>query len=67
MIQIHAKLFKQLQGHSDFLPPEKQSIYAVGEGIASTITSRYYKGIGGHGDNLIVVIHDEEKESKLPY
>lgn len=61
MKQIHGKLFKQLPGHSDWLPPEKQSIYAVGEGIASTITSRYYKGIGGHGDNLIIVEVKDEK------
>ena len=53
---IPCKLFKQLPRHSDFLSMNDASICQVGGELASTITARYYKGIGNHHDNMVMEI-----------
>ena len=39
----------------EFLSITKGSLDHINNFIASTITARYYKGIGAHGDNVIIV------------
>ena len=44
------------QSHlGEFLSITKGSLDHINNFIASTITARYYKGIGAHGDNVIIV------------
>ena len=47
------KLFKQFPGEK-FLSMNDAFITDVGTDTASTITARYYKGLGNHKDNLVV-------------
>ena len=51
--QIPCKLNKMPEGHLDSLDNAK--ICDVDTPTASTITSRYYKGIGAHKDNMCIV------------
>lgn len=54
--QIPCKLDKMPDGHLDSLDNDK--ICDIDTPTASTITSRYYKGIGAHKDNMrIVAMH----------
>lgn len=51
-----------------FLPVDEHSIKISNDGIASTITARYYKGISAHGDNCVLEIerNEEMNEDKKP-
>ena len=51
--QIPCKLNKMPEGHLDSLDNAK--ICDVDTPTASTVTSRYYKGIGAHKDNMCIV------------
>lgn len=51
--QIPCKLDKMPDGHLDSLDNAK--ICDVDTPTASTVTSRYYKGIGAHKDNMCIV------------
>lgn len=51
--QIPCKLNKMPNGHLDRLDNAK--ICDVATKTASTVTSRYYKGIGAHKDNMCIV------------
>lgn len=51
--QIPCKLDKMPNGHLDSLDNAK--ICDIGTPTASTVTSRYYKGIGSHKDNMCIV------------
>lgn len=51
--QIPCKLDKMPYGHLDSIGNAK--ICDVGTPTASTVTSRYYKGIGAHKDNMCIV------------
>lgn len=51
--QIPCKLNKMPEGHLDILDNAK--ICDVDTPTASTVTSRYYKGIGAHKDNMCIV------------
>lgn len=51
--QIPCKLDKMPDGHLDSLDNSK--ICDVDTPTASTVTSRYYKGIGAHKDNMCIV------------
>lgn len=51
--QIGAKLFKQFPGEK-FLSMDDAFITDVGTDTASTVTDRYYKGLGNHKDNMIL-------------
>lgn len=51
--QIPCKLNKMPNGHLDRLDNAK--ICDVATQTASTVTSRYYKGIGAHKDNMCIV------------
>lgn len=51
--QIPCKLNKMPEGHLDSL--DNAQICDVDTPTASTITSRYYKGIGAHKDNMCIV------------
>lgn len=48
-----AKLFKQFPGEK-FLPMSDAFMSDVGTDTASTLTARYYKGLGNHKDNMVV-------------
>lgn len=47
------KLFKQFSGQP-YLPLDQAFLADVGTETASSVTSRYYKGVSGHKDNLVV-------------
>ena len=47
------KLFKQYPGER-FLSMNDAFMTDIGTDIASTVTARYYKGLGNHKDNLVV-------------
>ncbi len=51
--QIPCKLNKMLEGHLDSLDNAK--ICDIDTPTASTVTARYYKGIGAHKDNMCIV------------
>ena len=51
--QIPCKLNKMPEGHLDSLDNAK--ICDIDTTTASTVTSRYYKGIGAHKDNMCIV------------
>ena len=51
--QIPCKLNKMPEGHLDSLDNAK--ICDIDTPTASTVTSRYYKGIGAHKDNMCIV------------
>lgn len=51
--QIPCKLNKMPEGHLDSL--DNAQICDVDTPTASTVTSRYYKGIGAHKDNMCIV------------
>ena len=51
--QIQCKLNKMPEGHLDSLDNAK--ICDIDTPTASTVTSRYYKGIGAHKDNMCIV------------
>lgn len=51
--QIPCKLDKMPNGHLDSL--DNAEICDINTPTASTVTSRYYKGIGGHKDNMCIV------------
>ena len=51
--QIPCKLNKMPEGHLDSLDNAK--ICDIDTHTASTVTSRYYKGIGAHKDNMCIV------------
>lgn len=51
--QIPCKLDKMPNGHLDSLDNAK--ICDINTPTASTVTSRYYKGIGSHKDNMCIV------------
>lgn len=51
--QIPCKLDKMPNGHLDSL--DNAEICDVNTPTASTVTSRYYKGIGSHKDNMCIV------------
>ncbi len=51
--QIPCKLNKMPEGHLDSLDNAK--ICDIDTPTASTVTSRYYKGIGSHKDNMCIV------------
>lgn len=51
--QIPCKLNKMPEGHLDSL--DNAQICDVDTPMASTVTSRYYKGIGSHKDNMCIV------------
>ena len=51
--QIPRKLNKMPEGHLDSLDNAK--ICDIDTPTASTVTSRYYKGIGAHKDNMCIV------------
>lgn len=51
--QIPCKLDKMPNGHLDSL--DNAEICDINTPIASTVTSRYYKGIGSHKDNMCIV------------
>lgn len=51
--QIPCKLNKMPEGHLDSLDNAK--ICGINTPTASTVTSRYYKGIGGNRDNMCIV------------
>lgn len=51
--QILCKLNKMPEGHLDSLDNAK--ICDIDTPTASTVTSRYYKGIGAHKDNMFIV------------
>lgn len=51
--QIPCKLDKMPNGHLDSL--DNAEICDINTPTASTVTSRYYKGIGSHKDNMCIV------------
>lgn len=51
--QIQCKLDKMPNGHLDSL--DNAEICDINTPTASTVTSRYYKGIGSHKDNMCIV------------
>lgn len=51
--QIPCKLNKVSEGH--FVSLDNAKICDINTPTASTLTSRYYKGIGGHHDNMCIV------------
>lgn len=51
--QIPCKLNKMPEGHLDSL--DNAEICDINTPTASTVTSRYYKGIGSHKDNMCIV------------
>lgn len=51
--QIPCKLNKMPEGHLDSL--DNAEICDIDTPTASTVTSRYYKGIGSHKDNMCIV------------
>lgn len=51
--QIPCKLNKMPNGHLDSL--DNAEICDINTPTASTVTSRYYKGIGSHKDNMCIV------------
>lgn len=46
------KLNKMPQGHLDSM--EKAQICDIDHPLASTVTARYYKGVGSHKDNMVI-------------
>lgn len=57
------KLFKQFPGEK-FLSMNDAFITDVGTDTASTVTARYYKGLGNHKDNLVVKQIGKDGSSK---
>lgn len=47
--------FKKISKSGDFLSITQGKLSHINDFIASTITARYYKGIGANGDNLVIV------------
>lgn len=52
------KLDKMPEGHLTSLLNAR--ICDIDFPVASTITARYYKGIGAHKDNMILVVEDND-------
>lgn len=51
---IHlCKLDKMPYGHLDSM--ENARICDIDHPVASTVTARYYKGIGAHKDNMVLI------------
>ncbi len=59
LINIPAKLDK-VSDDGKFSGADEHRIMDVGCNLASTITARYYKGVSAHGDNLVIVMVNDE-------
>ena len=59
LINIPAKLSK-VSADRKFLGADKHRIMDVGCDLAGTVTARYYKGLSAHGDNLVIIMVNDE-------
>ena len=64
------KLFKQYPGEK-FLSMNDAFMTDIGTDTASTVTARYYKGLGNHKDNLVVKqigrLESDKRDNPNPY
>jgi len=55
--QIFGQLSKPYKSKEEgFTSLHEASIYNIGEKCCATITARYWKGIAGNGDNMIIEV-----------
>lgn len=59
LINISAKLDK-VSADGKFSGADEHKIMDIGCDLASTVTARYYKGVSAHGDNLVIVLVENE-------
>lgn len=45
-----------------FTSMDDAKVYKWGGQVAATITARYYKGIGAHGDNMIDEVYEKRRD-----
>lgn len=62
-MQILAQLKKSLAA-GGFARKENHSLKNVGGQVAAPLTARYYKGISGDGDNVVLVYVKRDSDSR---
>ena len=60
---ITGKLDKTSSGGKKFLKADEHKVMALNCSVASAITSRYYKGLSAHDDNLVIVLEEYGNET----